>query len=182
MQTAVIPANGVTSLEFHWVPVNRTFKYYVYMHFSEVGSDLAKNQTREMYIYLNEEKWHGPLSPSHLETVTVYSTSPLTNYSRYDIEIRATDNSSLPPILNALEVYQVKEFPQLLTHQQDGMFLFSQTFSCFFFFLYKIWLFIVVNSYLCFLIYIIIIILFLCLFIHVKTFISGSYHEYQIKI
>ncbi|KAH9665551.1 LRR receptor-like serine/threonine-protein kinase IOS1 [Citrus sinensis] len=119
MQTAAIPANGVTSLEFHWVPVNRTFKYYVYMHFSEVGSDLAKNQTREMYIYFNGEKWHGPLSPSHLETVTVYTTSAMTNYSRYDIEIRATDKSSLPPILNALEVYQVKEFPQLLTHQQD---------------------------------------------------------------
>ncbi|KAH9665557.1 LRR receptor-like serine/threonine-protein kinase IOS1 [Citrus sinensis] len=106
MQTAAIPANGVTSLEFHWVPVNRTFKYYVYMHFSEVGSDLAKNQTREMYIYFNGEKWHGPLSPSHLETVTVYTTSAMTNYSRYDIEIRATDKSSLPPILNALEVYQ----------------------------------------------------------------------------
>ncbi|KAH9665558.1 LRR receptor-like serine/threonine-protein kinase IOS1 [Citrus sinensis] len=121
MQTAAIPANGVTSLEFHWVPVNRTFKYYVYMHFSEVGSDLAKNQTREMYIYFNGEKWHGPLSPSHLETVTVYTTSAMTNYSRYDIEIRATDKSSLPPILNALEVYQVKEFPQLLTHQQDGL-------------------------------------------------------------
>ncbi|XP_044479466.1 putative leucine-rich repeat receptor-like protein kinase At2g19210 [Mangifera indica] len=36
-----------------------------------------------------------------------------------DFSIIRTENSSLPPILNAFEVYAVKEFSQFLTNQQD---------------------------------------------------------------
>ncbi|KAH9665561.1 protein kinase domain-containing protein [Citrus sinensis] len=119
MQSAVIPANGGSSLMLSWKPANRMIKNYVYFYFSEFESERAKNQTRDLNIYINGKLWYGPLSPSYLDTDTVFSTTPTMNRDRHDIIINTTENSALPPILNALEIYQVKEFLQLLTNQQD---------------------------------------------------------------
>ncbi|XP_031268736.1 LRR receptor-like serine/threonine-protein kinase IOS1 [Pistacia vera] len=73
-----------------------------------------------MDIYINQRLFYGPLVPSSYGyTTCIYSVTPLTGEGMNVILIKKTNNSTLPPILNALEIYRLKEFPQLLTDQQD---------------------------------------------------------------
>ncbi|KAH7565379.1 hypothetical protein JRO89_XS09G0198700 [Xanthoceras sorbifolium] len=114
MSTAVIPACS-DSLTLSWKTCNG-FQYYVYMHFSELQPQI-NNQTRQIYIYANGKSWYnGPRFLYYLSAKTVFSSSPMSNL---EFSINKTEESSLPPMLNAIEIYQLKEFPQLLTNQTD---------------------------------------------------------------
>ncbi|KAH7565383.1 hypothetical protein JRO89_XS09G0199600 [Xanthoceras sorbifolium] len=117
MKTAVIPANGSNSLTLNWETSDNTSQYYVYLYFAELQQDQVNNQTRQQYIYTNGKLWYdGPFLPNYLAAATLYSTTPVTELQ---FSINKTEESPLPPILNALEIYKVKEFTQLLTNQQD---------------------------------------------------------------
>ncbi|KAL5738040.1 hypothetical protein ACOSP7_030801 [Xanthoceras sorbifolium] len=118
MKTAVIPANGSNSLTLNWETSDNTSQYYVYLYFAELQQDQVNNQTRQQYIYTNGKLWYdGPFLPNYLAATILYSTTPVTELQ---FSINKTEESPLPPILNALEIYKVKEFTQLLTNQQDG--------------------------------------------------------------
>ncbi|KAH9713959.1 protein kinase domain-containing protein [Citrus sinensis] len=119
MQSAIIPANGSSSFWFSWESVSTVFKYYTCMYFSEFESEQAETRSREMNIYLNGRFWSEIPPPQYLNTTTHRLTA--TNAQQYVISIMQTKNSSLAPILNALEIYQEKEFLQLLTNQQDDL-------------------------------------------------------------
>ncbi|KAJ0006694.1 hypothetical protein Pint_28795 [Pistacia integerrima] len=121
MRTAVVPAKRNDSLQFSWKRSNTTSGYYAYFYFAEVQENLA-NQTRQQTIYLNGGFWVKP-NVTNLYAKTSYKTSRI-EAENIDFSIIKTRNSTLPPILNALEVYAVKEFPQLLTDQQSTMFQF----------------------------------------------------------
>ncbi|XP_031268682.1 putative leucine-rich repeat receptor-like protein kinase At2g19210 [Pistacia vera] len=116
MRTAVIPENGSSPLQFSWERPNTTSGFYAYFYFAEVQEHLA-NQTREQTIYLNGDLWIKP-NVFYLSTTIIYCNSPI-GTENIDFSIIKTGNSTLPPIFNAFEVYEVKEFPQLLTDQQD---------------------------------------------------------------
>jgi hypothetical protein len=45
---------------------------------------------------------------------------PLTGSTRYQLSLSKTENSTLPPIINAIEVYKVQDFSQSETQQDDG--------------------------------------------------------------
>ena len=127
MQSAIIPANRGNYLWFSWPSVNTVFKYYICMYFSEFESEQAETRSREMDIYLNGRFWSEIPPPPYLNTSTHILTATNAQQQHF-ISINQTENSSLPPILNALEIYQEKEFLQLLTNQQDGIFYMTITF------------------------------------------------------
>ncbi|MED6174844.1 hypothetical protein PIB30_072880 [Stylosanthes scabra] len=122
MSTAATPANSSASLDLMWEPNNVGEQYYVYMHFNEVQK-LAANQTRSFNVTMNGKFWFGPLVPAYQSTTTIYSPSAETGATSYTISLFRTEKSSLPPIVNAIEIYLVKDFSQLETHQDDGNFL-----------------------------------------------------------
>ncbi|KAK0598006.1 hypothetical protein LWI29_030731 [Acer saccharum] len=117
MSTAVTPSNGNDSLTFSWVTGDNTTQYYIYLHFAELQHDQMTKQTRQMYIYVSRTLWYTqPHVLNYLKTSIVYSTGPT---YELEISINKTEESPLPPILNALEIYKVKDFLQLLTNQED---------------------------------------------------------------
>ncbi|KAL5757679.1 hypothetical protein ACOSP7_020290 [Xanthoceras sorbifolium] len=117
MRTAAIPANGSNSLTFSLETSNNASQYYVYMHFAELQRDQTNSRTRQLYIYANTRLWYTrPFVPAYLDAGIVYSNGPM---SELEFSIKTPEESSLPPILNAIEIYQAKEFLQLLTNQQD---------------------------------------------------------------
>ncbi|KAJ0007269.1 hypothetical protein Pint_30159 [Pistacia integerrima] len=122
MRTAVIPANRSSSLQFSWEHSDTTSRFYAYFHFAEVQENLG-NQTREQAINLNGRTWWKPDVYEYLYPITISSTAPI-GVDKIEFSIIKTGNSTLPPMLNAFEVYAVKEFPQLLTDQEDAMFQF----------------------------------------------------------
>lgn len=119
MRTAATPQNSTDSLTFFWESNDPNSEYYVYFHFLDVGEYKA-NETREMNIYENGDIWYGPFEPYYFSTYTLVSRRPSTG-KRIEFSIKRTANSTLQPILNAVEIYQaIIKFPQLLTNQQDG--------------------------------------------------------------
>jgi len=118
MSTAVTAVNASAPLQFHLHEGNVNDQYYIYMHFNEV-EELAENETRSFNITVNGTLY-GPVIPVYRSVDTIYSTLHLTGAKKYKISLFKTEDSTHPPILNAYEVYKVKDFSQFHTPQVDG--------------------------------------------------------------
>ncbi|QCE09023.1 serine/threonine-protein kinase PBS1 [Vigna unguiculata] len=117
MSTAVTPVNASAPLVISWEPQNPTEQYYVYMHFFEIEV-LGKNQTREFNITQNGRPWYQNLSPLPQSINTIYSRAGISG-EKIEYSLEKAKSSSLPPILNAIEIYRVINFQQTDTHQGD---------------------------------------------------------------
>ena len=130
MSTAATPINDSASLNFYWEPEDATSKYYIYMHFAEVVK-LKANQSRSFNVILNGTHWYGPYVPEYLWTFTLYSKYALPSTGgKYVFSLVKTENSTLPPIINAIEIYSVKNLLQSETDQEDGMFFHTSISQC----------------------------------------------------
>ncbi|KAM3699584.1 hypothetical protein ACB098_05G036400 [Castanea mollissima] len=119
MSTAATPINDSAPLEFHLEPEDVTAKHYIYMHFAEVVK-LKANQSRSFNVILNGKHWCGPHVPKYLWTTTLYSKDALNSTGgQYFFSLVKTENSTLPPIINAIEAYSVKNLLQSETDQED---------------------------------------------------------------
>ncbi|KAL6285561.1 hypothetical protein ACE6H2_009951 [Prunus campanulata] len=119
MSTASTPKNPSDSLSIILSLPDKDAEYYSYLHFAEVES-LQLNQSRLQYIFMNGNRTFGPFSPPYLSTKTIYSTNAWSTHGPYaNIQITRAKNSTLPPILNAFEIYMVKHFAEAETSQED---------------------------------------------------------------
>lgn len=129
MSTATRPLNASSYILLYWEPADPRLKFYVFLHFAEVEV-LTGNQTREFTVaYNNDTTLAEKFRPSYLYTDTVFTPDPVTG-PIHEIYLVQTSVEMLPPIINAMEIYQVNEFLQLSTDQEDGKVFF-------FFFLLK---------------------------------------------
>ncbi|KAL2332318.1 hypothetical protein Fmac_019899 [Flemingia macrophylla] len=117
MSTAVTPANASAPLVISWEPEDENDQLYAYLHFTEIQV-LAANQTREFNIMLNGESWYEKQSPQYLHVNTIYSQSAFSG-KEVKFSLEMTKNSTLPPIISAIEIYKVIDFQQLNTFQGD---------------------------------------------------------------
>ncbi|KAM4100028.1 hypothetical protein ACB094_05G037600 [Castanea mollissima] len=119
MSTAATPINDGAPLEFHLEPEDVTAKHYIYMHFAEVVK-LKANQSRSFNVILNGKHLYGPYVPKYLWTDTLYNKDALNSTGgQYFFSLVKTENSTLPPIINAIEAYSVKNLLQSETDQED---------------------------------------------------------------
>ncbi|KAK9054734.1 hypothetical protein SSX86_025813 [Deinandra increscens subsp. villosa] len=128
MNSALTPNSPNGSININWIPDNATDHFFIYMHFADIEI-LKSNQLREFNIYLNGNLFNGPFplpfSPINHTTTTFYSTLPENVSPMYALTIKKTKKSTLPPIINALELYTLKQFPQMQTYDQDAAVLWS---------------------------------------------------------
>ncbi|GMY34473.1 LRR receptor-like serine/threonine-protein kinase IOS1 [Fagus crenata] len=118
MSSASTAINTSAPMTFNWVPPDNTTQYYVYMHFAEI-KELQANQSRIFNISLNGKPWGGPIIPTHLQSTTVYSPSALSG-GKYEFALYKIEQSTLPPLINAIEVYTVVQLLQSQTDQKDA--------------------------------------------------------------
>ncbi|THU51082.1 hypothetical protein C4D60_Mb06t27280 [Musa balbisiana] len=110
MNTAVVPVNS-TKLELSLATEPRSLdEYYAVLHFSELNP-LLQNESRQFFVYLggtllNDAK---PFIPDYLSSSAVYSTNPTSAPTHYNISLVSTSDSTLPPILNAAEVFSAMQ-------------------------------------------------------------------------
>lgn len=91
------------------------------MHFAEIQS-LQANETREFSVLVNGDPMHERYSPKPLSTETLsYFTPQQCDKGNCIVELLRTSKSTLPPLINAIEIYMVIDFPLLETNQDDGM-------------------------------------------------------------
>ncbi|XP_047310405.1 probable LRR receptor-like serine/threonine-protein kinase At1g05700 [Impatiens glandulifera] len=113
MSTANVPINPNDSLVFIWYPVNITDQFYIYLHFAE----LTPNATRMLDIYVNGKLFYGSYSPKYLQAQTL--KGPIDVSSTYMLSLNQTKNSTLPPLLNAIELYTIKQVLHSQTNDKD---------------------------------------------------------------
>ncbi|CAA7047825.1 unnamed protein product [Microthlaspi erraticum] len=105
------------SVDMGWLVQNPDEEFHVYVHFAEIQA-LKPNDTREFDILLSGKtiyKEYRPL-PFMVETVPI---TPTKCEFICNLELVRTKVSSLPPLLNAVEVYGALPLPQSDTHESD---------------------------------------------------------------
>ncbi|MQL85410.1 hypothetical protein Taro_017952 [Colocasia esculenta] len=119
MQTAVTTAAVSSSLEWSTAPSGLDGEIHMFLHFAEL-TPLAANETREMEVYLDGRRRNEGFRPGYLASgqVAVAADQP-GSLVRHNLSIRATSRSTLPPILNALEVYALSRHLALPTDSRD---------------------------------------------------------------
>ncbi|CAN8311361.1 unnamed protein product [Cochlearia groenlandica] len=116
MSTALTPTS-TKDLLLKFENSDPTIKYFVYMHFAEVENlSLRPNQTREFGILVNGVQI-ADLSPKYLQTDTIVLKPE--SQDTIGFHLVSTPKSTLPPIINAMEVYIENGFSQCLTSQED---------------------------------------------------------------
>lgn len=122
LKNAATPTNASAPLTIEWSSTNPDLQYYLYAHFAEI-QDLQENDTREFDILLNGEVFSDPIIPRKLNITTVLSVTPRTcQGGKCSLQLKRTNRSTLPPLLNALEIYTGIQFLQSETNGNDGMF------------------------------------------------------------
>ena len=119
LRTAVTPTHTNGSLELSWKPPNPKSGYYVYMHFFEVNStvDVSRKFTIDLDIV--------GMFPSELQNLSsdvplTLSASGALKGEELTLIIHPSNESTLPPLLNAVEIYIEKDLRRLPTRQEDG--------------------------------------------------------------
>nr|VDD41637.1 unnamed protein product [Brassica oleracea] len=118
MSTAMTPTNTTNPITMTLENSDSNVRYFAYIHFAEVEDlSLKPNLTREFDIRINGVTVHAAFSPKYLQT----NTFVLNPESQTDIvfSLVRTSKSTLPPIINALEIYIANSFSQSLTNEVD---------------------------------------------------------------
>ncbi|EEC79558.1 hypothetical protein OsI_20686 [Oryza sativa Indica Group] len=133
MQTAITPRNASGNIEFAWdaytQPKDPTPGYIANFYFTEVQL-LPSNALRQLYINLNGRLvYNESYTPLYLYADLIYEKKPFLRYPEYNISINATSNSTLPPIINAIEVFSVMPTINVATDSEDGTCTYMYSFS-----------------------------------------------------
>ncbi|KAH0855143.1 hypothetical protein HID58_020460 [Brassica napus] len=98
--------------------VDSTVQFYVFMHFAEI-QELKSNETREFNIMYNGKHIYGPFRPLNFTTSSVFTSNEVgaDANGNYTFSLQRTGNSTLPPLLNGMEVYLVNLLPE---QETDG--------------------------------------------------------------
>ncbi|KAF8080476.1 hypothetical protein N665_0940s0012 [Sinapis alba] len=120
IKTAGVPVNASEPWSIWWTLDKTTELSYIYMHFAEVQT-LKANDIREFNItYNNGKLWYPFLRPESLK-ISSFSTPRAMSSpdGKFNFTFTMTGNSTLPPLLNALEIYTVVDLPQLETDKDE---------------------------------------------------------------
>ncbi|OMO70929.1 hypothetical protein CCACVL1_18574 [Corchorus capsularis] len=107
------------SFSFSYNSASSTSQYFTVIHFAEIAED-ARNKLTQFNISFNDfDNTKRTITLEYLKALSL-SFQNLTTDGDFSLTLVATPESDLPPILNALDIYQVLHFPNSPTHQSDG--------------------------------------------------------------
>lgn len=118
MQNAVTPVNS-SLLEFNLElsPLDTSLSFWFVLHISEIQL-LGVNQSRSFNITANNILWFD-YSPPYLLTDAFYAKHAL-KMLQFHVAFDATESSTLPPLLNAVELFNVLPVVDIPTVAEDG--------------------------------------------------------------
>ncbi len=121
LKTAAKTQNASIPLTLSWSPPDSLSKCYVYFHFAEIEK-LEGGQQRELKIDLNGKRYlTESVKLDYLIPKTIVQNDPPISGDRIYFSISSAEGTKLPPILNAVEIFVLKELPNKPTAIDDGM-------------------------------------------------------------
>ncbi|TYI05222.1 hypothetical protein ES332_A10G073400v1 [Gossypium tomentosum] len=115
LRTAVRPFNGSNSLSYS-SSFASSYDYNLYFHFAEL--EFFEDKQREISITVNGIT-QGPFTLEYLKPLSISFQRLRTVEGNITFTVSTTMESGLPPILNALEYYQLKQFTDSATDPSD---------------------------------------------------------------
>eukprot|EP00253_Pinus_taeda_P036096 PITA_36096 len=103
---------------FPYCKSTRDGNLYISMYFAE-SQALNDTSIREFDLYLDNNKLGGTVQPRYLESSNVSVLMPYGITKQMTFRVQATNRSTLPPILSALEIYRQSNRRQKGTFAQD---------------------------------------------------------------
>uniref|UniRef100_A0A0D3DKP2 Protein kinase domain-containing protein n=1 Tax=Brassica oleracea var. oleracea TaxID=109376 RepID=A0A0D3DKP2_BRAOL len=120
--TAAIPTNASEPLTIIWSLETSDDETYGYLYFAEI-QQLRANETREFKIVANGRVDYDSYSPMNFEADTVFNHVSLKCEGAVcRLQLLRTPKSTLPPQMNAMEIFSAIYFPQSETSTDDGGF------------------------------------------------------------
>ncbi|CAA7410062.1 unnamed protein product [Spirodela intermedia] len=116
LKTAATAASLSESLKIT-IPGSPEDHTHLVMYFAEL-QQLGDNETREFKIYQGDSPFYGPVRPNFLKALVIY-TRPPGQPGGLTYSLRATANSTLPPIINALETFALRELTLKPTDEDE---------------------------------------------------------------
>lgn len=123
MRSAITPSDSTSNLNFSIKADLSTDKYFFCLHIAELQNLTGSKKTREFEIFLNNNVFSGTMTSAYLgylSTSTAFSRTPR-SAQKFDFSMRSLANWTLPPLLNAYEVYKLNPLSQMETNATDGM-------------------------------------------------------------
>ncbi|XP_010487652.1 PREDICTED: leucine-rich repeat receptor-like serine/threonine-protein kinase At2g14510 isoform X2 [Camelina sativa] len=119
ISTAAIPTNASEPLTIIWDLETSDDEMYGYLYFAEI-QQVQANETREFKIVANGKVDFDSYSPMKFEAQTLFNTVPLKCEGGVcRVQLSKTPKSTLPPLINALEIFSIIHFPQSETSTDD---------------------------------------------------------------
>nr|XP_023885786.1 putative leucine-rich repeat receptor-like serine/threonine-protein kinase At2g19230 [Quercus suber] len=130
LKTAAKTQNSSIPLSLYWSPPDSLSKCYVYFHFAEIEK-LEAGQQRELKINLNGERYlTESVKLDYLKPHTIVQNNPPISGERIHFSISAVEGNKLPPILNAVEIFVLKELPNKTTAVQGQSHIVKDGMNC----------------------------------------------------
>jgi Malectin-like domain len=120
MQTAATTSSTKEPLVIKWT--GYSYDALLVLHFAEI-KNLLTTDRREFSITLNGEKKLADYIP-RLFASDFKNFTDMGSPTTYICSLEATLNSTLPPLLNAIELYQFLRYPYVPTDRRDGNLIF----------------------------------------------------------
>ena len=116
LRTAAKTQNATTPLSLYWSPPDSLSKYCAYFHFAEI------EKLKALTINLNNEcNLTESVKLDYLNPRTIVQNDPPISGKQAHFSIYAAEGTNLPPILNALELFQSIELPNKTVAIDDGI-------------------------------------------------------------
>ena len=122
MNSAVTPANASAPLVFKFESGNVNNQFYIFLHCAEIQR-LEPNESRAFNVKVNGQLLDEPHSPRYLLSKTIWFSDYFTGEMSYILTLDRLENSTLPPILNAFEIYDLAYISSQETDENDGIYL-----------------------------------------------------------
>ncbi|KAF3492642.1 hypothetical protein DY000_02052052 [Brassica cretica] len=117
--TAAIPTNASEPLTIIWSLETSDDETYGYLYFGEI-QQLRANETREFNIVANGRVVYDSYSPMNFEADTVFNHASFKCEGAVcRLQLLRTPKSTLPPQMNAMEIFSAIYFPQSETSKDD---------------------------------------------------------------
>ncbi|TVU49680.1 hypothetical protein EJB05_01006, partial [Eragrostis curvula] len=121
LRSATTPVNG-SRIDISWSPdafvKNNDTTYLLLLYFAELQR-LQSNALRQFDILVDDAAWNGSqgFTPKYLSAEVMKRM--VQGSGRHTVSLVATRDATLPPILNAFEIYSVKLMTEVATNDTD---------------------------------------------------------------